>query len=130
MSSWGLIAGGIVGAIIGGPAGWKAGAMIGATVGTVAIDQPAMKKEIAGKERARGAGAAAQAEIAGRWQAIQQAPITAEQMELVMGAEKIGSLLDEFQEQDQAEPVIYYLPTAEPTNPFERINLALTELFA
>ena len=129
MSSTGAIIGGIAGALIGGPAGWKLGAMIGAGIGTVAIDQPAMKKELAGRERAAGAGAAAQAEIAGRRRAIQHAPVTARQMQLVMGADKVGSLLDEFYEQDQAEPTIYTLPTAEPTSPIERINRAITDFF-
>ena len=103
--------------------------MVGAGIGAIAIDQPAMKKEIAGKERGARAGAAAAAEIAGRRRAIQQAPITAEQMKMVMGADEIGSLLDEFYEQDQAEPLIYTLPTAEPTSPIERINQAIADVF-
>lgn len=101
-----------------------------ALVGGSMYYQRQQAKSAESKARSRQEGTAiAQAEIAGRQRAIQQAPIKAEQMKLVMGAEEIGSLLDEFYEQDQAETEVYYLPTAEPTSPVERINRAISDFF-
>ena len=70
-----------------------------------------------------------QAIKAGGERAIQQAPISAEQMQMVMGAQEIESLIDKFIEQDRTEPKIYTLPTAEPTSPIERINRAISDFF-
>lgn len=75
------------------------------------------------------AAAKSQAEQAGRQRAIGGSPISAEQMGMVMGQRKIGTLVEKLEEQDRTEPDIYTLPTAEPTSPAKRINLAISDIF-
>lgn len=98
-------------------------------VGPTMYSASVAKKQAKHQTKAQQALAQAQAEAAGRQRAIQQAPISAKQMELVSGAEKIGSLVDKLNEQDREEQEIYYLPTAEPTSPAERINRAIDVFF-
>ena len=97
--------------------------------GSMYMQRQQAKSAASQQRKAQTAAGMAQAEAAGRQRAILQAPISAEQMGLVMGAEQIGSLIDKFYEQDQTEPEIYTLPTAEPTSPAERINLAIEDFF-
>lgn len=87
------------------------------------------KKQTSQQRKEQEAAAKAQAEFAGQQRAIAGAPITAEQMKMVMGQREIENLVQKFYEQDQTEPEIYTLPSAEPTSPFERINLAISDLF-
>ena len=103
--------------------------LAGVTVGTMMYSRQQAKSTASKQRKKQEAAAKAQAEAAGRQRAIQQAPISAGQMEMVMGAEKIESLLDKFDEQDHTEQVIYTLPTAEPTSPVERINRAISDFF-
>ena len=105
-------------------------------VGTAAIIAGSMymqrqqAKSTASRQRKeQEAAARSQAELAGRQQAIASAPISAKQMEMVVGQRKIENLVAKFYEQDRTEPEIYTLPAAEPTSPFERINLAIEDLF-
>lgn len=67
---------------------------------------------------------ARQIELAG-----QQTTLTEKQMELQMGQRQIELLANLFDKQDRTEPEIYYLPTAEPTSPVTRINLAIDDFF-
>jgi len=99
------------------------------TTGTVLYQTQAAKKTTSRQRKEQEAAAKAQAEFAGRQRAIAGAPISAEQMKMVMGQREIENLVDKFYEQDQTEPEIYTLPAAEPTSPFERINLAIRDLF-
>jgi len=87
------------------------------------------KKQTSRQRKEQEAAARSQAELAGQQRAIAGAPISATQMEMVMGQRKIESLVDKFNEQDQTESQIYTLPAAEPSSPFERINLAIEDLF-
>ena len=105
---------------------WLIGAL---TVGTIMYQTQAAKSASSRQRKEQEAAAKSQAELAGRQQAIASAPISAAQMEMVMGQRKIENLVDKFYEQDRTEPEIYTLPAAEPTSPFERINLAIEDLF-
>jgi len=122
MENLGAIVGGIAGFIFGGPTG----AMIGAGIGSTYYDQPIMAEK---SFEAQTGGAKQKAIAEGRELAIQRAPISAEQMKMVMGAREIEDLVRKFNEQDRTEPVIYTLPTAEPTSPVERINRAIADFF-
>lgn len=103
------------------------GAMI--TTGTIMYQTQAAKKTVSRQRKEQEAAAKAQAELAGQQRAIVGAPISAEQMKMVMGQREIESLVDKFYEQDRTEPEIYTLPTAQPTSPVERINLAIEDFF-
>jgi len=65
-----------------------------------------------------------QVELAG-----QQTTLTERQMKLQIGQRQIEILANLFDEQDRTEPEIYYLPAAEPTSPFEKINIAIDDFF-
>lgn len=110
---------------------WLGALLIAAmvTTGTVMYQTQQAKKQTSRQRKEQEAAAKAQAVQAGQQRAIAGAPISAEQMKMVMGQREIENLVQKFYEQDQTEPEIYTLPMAEPTSPFERINLALTELF-
>lgn len=113
------------------PISWGAMLLIGAilTTGTVLYQTQAAKKQSSRQRKREEAAAKSQAEFAGGQRAIANAPISAEQMKMVMGQRKIENLVDKFYEQDQTEPEIYTLPTAEPTSPVERINRAIDDFF-
>jgi len=99
------------------------------TTGTTIYQTQAAKKQESRQRKKQQAAAEAQAREAGRQRAIAGAPISAEQMELVMGQREIENLVEKFSEQDQTEPEIYTLPTLEPTSLIERINLAIDDFF-
>lgn len=105
---------------------WLLGA---ATVGTMVYQRQQAKSTASRQRKEQEAAARSQAVLAGQQRAIANAPISAVQMEMVMGQRKIENLVDQFYEQDQTEPEIYTLPAAEPTSAFERINLAIEDLF-
>jgi len=90
----------------------------------------AAKKQTSRQRKEQEAAARSQAELAGQQRAIAGAPISAAQMKMVIGQRKIENLVDKFNEQDRTEPEIYTLPAAEPTSPFERINLAIEDFFS
>lgn len=102
---------------------------IGIVGGSIYYQSTQAKKLESRSFKAQTEAARRKAIAEGRERAIQQAPISAEQMKLVMGAQEIEGLIDKFYEQDQAGPVIYYLPTAEPTSPIERFNRAIDDFF-
>jgi len=110
---------------------WLGMLLIGAiiTTGTVMYQTQQVKKQTSKQRKEQEAAARSQAEQAGRQRAIAGAPISAAQMEMVMGQRKIENLVDKFYEQDRTEPEIYTLPTAEPTSPIERINQAIEDFF-
>lgn len=97
---------------------------IGLCVGSMMYQSSeARKAEHRQREAQRGMGKA-QAEIAGRQRAIQQMPISAQQMEIFMGARKIENLNEKFENQDQAESRFYTLPTSrEQPGIAQQINL-------
>ena len=99
------------------------------TTGTVMYQTQAVKKQSSRQRKEQEAAARSQAEFAGQQRAITGAPISAEQMKMVMGQREIENLVDKFYEQDRTEPEIYTLPAAEPTSPVERINLAISDFF-
>jgi len=96
--------------------------------GTIMYQTQAAKKTTSRQRKEQEAAAKAQAIQAGQQRAIAGAPISAEQMKMVMGQREIENLVDKFYEQDRTEPEIYTLPSAEPTSPYERINLAIEDL--
>lgn len=99
------------------------------TTGTTIYQMQQAKSTVSKQRKSQQAAAEAQARLAGRQRAIAGAPISAEQMQMVMGQREIENLVAKFSEQDQTEPEIYTLPTLEPTSPIERINLAIDEFF-
>ncbi len=114
----------VVGYAIGGPAG----AVVGGGLGYSSVLQ---KSAIEKAEKLQGRQIAAQRETQTRQAELagQQFTLTEKQMELQMGQRQIELLASLFDKQDRTEPVIYTLPTAEPTSPFERINQALDDFF-
>ena len=100
------------------------------TVGAIYYSGQRAKSAASKQRKEQEAAAKVQAEQAGQQRAIAGAPISAEQMKMVMGQREIENLVQKFYEQDQTEPEIYTLPTAEPTSPFERINLAIGDYFS
>jgi len=115
----------LVGYAIAGPAYAGLGALTGASIGYSSVQQKsAIKKGEKLQERQIAAQKERQAELAG-----QQYTLTEKQMELQMGQRQIELLADLYLRQDRTEPTIYYLPTAEPTSPVERINRAIDEFF-
>jgi len=108
---------------------WAIAALIGATIYSVESSKSQTKKAIKSQEKQLAAQMAmqeeqleAEIELAG-----QQQTLTEKQMKLQVGQRQIEILANLFDEQDRTEPEIYYLPTAEPTSPFERINLAIDD---
>lgn len=100
-------------------------------IGASMYIQRQQAKSAASKQRKeQQAAAEAQAREAGRQRAIASAPISAEQMRMVMGQRQIENLIDKFSEQDRTEPEIYTLPATEPTSPIERINLAIRDFLS
>lgn len=84
------------------------------------------KKEASRQRKGQIAAGKVQAEAAGRQRAIQQAPISAEQMQIFRGAQEIENLTEKLLAQDQREPRILTLPTSrEPPGLVERINLGI-----
>ena len=97
--------------------------------GSIMYQTQAAKKTVSKQRKEQEAAARSQAEFAGQQRAITGAPISAEQMKMVMGQREIENLVDKFYEQDRTEPEIYTLPAAEPASPVERINLAIDDFF-
>ncbi len=97
---------------------------IGATIYTTETAKSQQKKAQKKQEEMQQTQIEAELELAG-----QQAELTERQMELQVGQRQIELLADLYLEQDRTEPKIYYLPTAEPTSPFERINRAISDYF-
>ncbi len=114
----------VVGYAIAGPGG----AVVGAGLGYSSVQQ---KSAIEKAESLQGKQIAAQRETQTRQAELagQQFTLTEKQMQLQMGQRQIELLASLFNKQDRTEPVIYTLPAAEPTSPFERINLAIEDLF-
>jgi len=108
----------VIGFAIGGPQG----ALMGAGMGYSSVQQ---KSAIEKAEKLQEKQIAAQRRQVGL--AGQQYTLTEEQMQLQMGQRQIELLASLFDEQDRTEPEIYYLPAAEPTSPFTRINLAIED---
>lgn len=100
-----------------------------ATAGTIMLQRQQVKSTTSRQRKEQEAAAKAQAEQAGKQRAIANAPISPEQMRMVIGQRQIDNLISKFSEQDQTEPEIYTLPAAEPTSPIERINRAIGDLF-
>jgi len=127
----GKIVGAVIGTIIAPGVGTVIGAGIGASIDQSKTAESLQEKQIAAQEKQIAAQKAmqekqleAQVELAGR-----QTTLTEKQMQLQMGQRQIEILASLFDEQDRTEPEIYYLPAAEPTSPFERINLAIDDFF-
>ncbi len=97
--------------------------------GSMYMQRQTAKSTASRQRKEQEAAAKSQAEFAGQQRAIAGAPISAEQMKMVMGQREIENLVDKFYEQDRTEPEIYTLPTAEPTSPIERINQAISDFF-
>ncbi len=114
----------VIGFAIAGPPG----AVVGAGLGYSSLEQ---KKAAERAESIQEKQIAAQREMQERQVELagQQTTLTEKQMELQMGQRQIELLANLFSKQDRTEPVIYTLPTAEPTSPVERINLAIEDLF-
>lgn len=114
----------VIGGVIAGPAGFVAGASLGYS----SVQQ---KSAIKKAEKLQEKQIAAQREMLGRQAELagQQYTLTEKQMQLQVGQRQIELLANLFTEQDRTEPQIYTLPTAEPTSPIERINLAIEDFF-
>ena len=103
---------------------WMIAALIGAQIyRTETAKSQAKKAESAAKKR-QAKQIEAELELAG-----QQRTLTEKQMQLQVGQRQIDILANLFDEQDRTEPVIYTLPSAEPTSPIERINRAIDDFF-
>ncbi len=97
-----------------------------ATAGTMMLQRQQVKKQASKSRKSQQAAAEEQAKAIGRQRAVQQAPITAKQMKLVMGQTEIQNLTDKFSEEDQVR--IFTLPTLPKTSPIDRINQAISDL--
>jgi len=110
---------------------WLGALLIAAivTTGTVMYSTQQQKKKASESRKEQTEAARGQAIQAGRQAAIANYPISAEQMKMYIGQREIDNLVKKFDEQDRTEPEIYTLPASEPTNPIERINQAIGDLF-
>ena len=95
------------------------------TVGSMAYQSSQAKKAESRSRKAGQALAEEQAKAAARARAVQNAPISAEQMQKVIKQRELGSLVDHFIEQEQRGPQVYTLPTAQPTSAVVRANIAI-----
>lgn len=99
--------------------------MVALAVGSAVYQRSVQKKA---QERGRDASLAAaeeQARAAGKAYGVAQAPISEKQMQKIMKQREIDSLVDEFVRQEQQAPRIHTLPTAQPSSPIVRANIAI-----
>jgi len=114
-------------AFIGATLAWLLGeglivtVVAGSILATTMIQRQAAKKQASQSRKRQQALAEEQARAAGRQRAIQQAPLTARQMKLVMKQSEIANLLEKFKAEDR----IYTLPTLSKANIVDRINEAI-----
>ena len=95
------------------------------TGGSAVYQRSQAKKARKESKETSQAAAEAQAEMAGRARGVAMAPITEKQMQKVMKQREIDSLVDEYIRQEQQQPQVYTLPTAQPSSPVVRANTAI-----
>lgn len=101
--------------------------IVALTVGSVAYQRHIAKKAAGEQREAQEALWEEQAKSAARARAVQQAPLSAEQMRKVTQQRKLESIVELFVEQEQS-PTIHTLPTAKKSSPVDRINDAIHQL--
>ena len=123
-----------LGALISKAVGWMLGEGlavtigVAATAGSMALSQSQAERAQSRSRKAAQGAAEAQAKAAARAQAVQNAPITAQQMGLVVKQREIGSLVEKFKEKESRGPTVYTLPAAEPTDWVTRTNQAIHKI--
>ncbi|MBA7549155.1 hypothetical protein ES705_41628 [subsurface metagenome] len=113
-------------AVVGYAIGGSMGAVAGGSLGYSSVQRKGAFEK-AEKLQERGIAAQRESQLRQAELAGQQYTLTEKQMELQMGQRQIEHLADVYSRQDRTEPTIYYLPTAEPTSPVERINRAIDD---
>jgi hypothetical protein len=96
-----------------------------ATVVPMVMAKQSAKKAESRSRKAGQASAEEQAKAAARARAVQNAPISAEQMQKVIKQRELGSLVDHYIEQEGRGPQVHTLPTAQPSSAVVRINNAI-----